>query len=181
MNRHPLFVLLAFAALATPSLARADARLISVLATDQGCVSGPTGPGVQHWDVEQGKTYELTIDQVLDCANNGTDPTLNVRVKSSSSGNTDLIATMVVPGKYKFTFTLPPDAVCTMPIQYCTTPGDMNTGLFVRRSDNEPFQAHLRVSSFGQDCTLPGALIAGDCAASPARSSTWAKVKSFYR
>jgi len=57
----------------------------------------------------------------------------------------------------------------------------MNTGLFVRRSDNEPFQAHLRVSSFGQDCTLPGALIAGDCAASPARSSTWAKVKSFYR
>jgi hypothetical protein len=181
MNRHPLFVLLALAVLAAPSLARADARLISVVPTDGGCVVGPSGPGVQHWDVAPGKTYEITIDHVVECANNGTDPTLNVRVKSSSGGNTDLPATLVVAGTYKFTFTLPENAVCTMPIQYCTTPGDMNTGIFVRRNDGDDFQAHLRVASFGPGCSVLNALIGGDCAASPTRSSTWAKIKSFYR
>jgi hypothetical protein len=181
MNRHTLIVLLAFAAIATPSLVRADARLISVVPTDGGCVVGPTGPGVQHWDVEPGKTFELTIDHVVECASNGTDPTLNVRVKSSSNGNTDLVATLVVPGTYKFSFTLPDNSVCTMPIQYCTTPGETDTGMFVRRNDGDSFQAHLRASSFGPGCTLPGALQGGDCYVSPTRSSTWARVKSFYR
>ena len=181
MNRHPLFILLALAVLAAPSLARADARLISVVPTDGGCVSGPKGPGVQIWDVEPGKTYELTITGVLECANGGTDPTLDVRVKSSSAGNTDLVATLVAAGSYKFSFTLPNDVVCTMPIQYCTTPGDMNTGMFVRRNDGDDFQAHLRASSFGPGCSLLNALIGGDCAASPTRMSTWAKIKSFYR
>jgi hypothetical protein len=141
MNRHTLIVLLAFAAIATPSLVRADARLISVVPTDGGCVVGPTGPGVQHWDVEPGKTFELTIDHVVECAS----------------------------------------SVCTMPIQYCTTPGETDTGMFVRRNDGDSFQAHLRASSFGPGCTLPGALQGGDCYVSPTRSSTWARVKSFYR
>ena len=181
MNRHPLLVLLACAALATPSLVRAEARLITVVPMDGGCISGPTGPGVQHWDVEPGKTYELTITGVSECAGGGNDPALNVRVKSSNSGNADLIASLDAVGTYTFSFTVPLSSVCTMPIQYCSTPGDMSTGLFVRRNDGEPFQAHLRASSFGPGCTLPGALIGGDCIAAPARSSTWAKIKSFYR
>ena len=64
---------------ALPSIALANARLISVTPTDGGCVAGPTGAGVQAWDVEPGKTYELIISNVSECANGGTDPTLNVR------------------------------------------------------------------------------------------------------
>ena len=95
MTHRHLIVLAALAALTLPSLALANARLISVVPTDGGCVSGPTGPGVQAWDVEPGKTYEVTISNVTECANGGTDPTLNVRVNSMNTGNTDIVATLV--------------------------------------------------------------------------------------
>jgi len=131
--------------------------------------------------VEPGKTYEVTISNVTECANGGTDATLDVRVNSSNSGNTDLIATLVVPGTYKFSYTLPADAVCTFPIFYCTTPGQNNTGLFVHRNDGGPFQAHLRAATFGPGCTNPQAILGGDCLVVPTRPSTWGKVKSFYR
>ena len=174
MSHHRLLALLAYAAFVTPSSARAEARLISVVPVDGGCVSGPTGQGVQHWDVESGKTYEITISHVVECAHGGTDPTLGVRVKSSSAGNTDLVATLVVPGTYKFSFTLPANSARTMPIRYCTTPGDMSSGRKVNRSDGEPFQAHLRASVFGPDCTCDNCL-------TPTRSSSWAMVKQYYR
>lgn len=180
MNRKSLLAWFAVAALAAPSLARADARLISVVPLDGGCVSGPTGPGVQQWDVEPGRTYELTISHVLECANGGTDATLNVRVKSSSAGNTDLVATLVVPGTYKFSFTLPANSVCTMPILYCTTPGVMSTGLKVIRNDGASHQAHLRAATFGPGCTGPVGG-GGGCSTAPTLSSTWANVKHFYR
>src|SRR6185436_14206404 len=121
MSPRQLILLAALAALAIPSLVQANARLISVVPTDGGCVSGPTGSSVQFWDVEPGRTYELTISNVTECANGGTGPTINVRV-NSSTGNTDLIATLVVPGTYKFTYTLPANGVCTFPIFYCTNP-----------------------------------------------------------
>lgn len=76
-----------------PGLAMADARLTSVVPVDGGCVSGPTGPAVQAWDVEPGETYTLTINDVLECANGGTDATLPVRVNDTAVGNTDLVAT----------------------------------------------------------------------------------------
>ena len=66
---HHLLALLAYAAIMTPSSARAEARLISVVPVDGGCVSGPTGSGVQHWDVESGKTYEMFLSHVVECAN----------------------------------------------------------------------------------------------------------------
>jgi hypothetical protein len=179
-HRH-LILLAALAALSIPSLALANARLISVVPTDGGCVSGPTGPTVQAWDVQPGKTYELTISNVTECANGGTDATLNVRVNSSNSGNTDLVATLVVPGTYKFTYTLPANAMCTFPIFYCTTPGQNNTGMFVIRNDGVAFQAHLRAATFGPGCTSPQPIIGGDCLVVPTRPSTWGKVKSIYR
>ena len=179
--RHRLLALLAYAAILTPSSARAEARLISVVALDGGCVSGPTGPSVQHWDVESGKTYEITLSHVVECASGGTDATLGVTVKSSNAGNTDLVATLVVPGTYKFRFTLPANVVCTMPIRYCTTPGDMNSGLNVSRNDGGKFQAHLRVAQFAPGCANPAGVGGDGCQSTPTRSSTWAMVKQFYR
>ena len=181
MSRRYLLSTAALLCLTLPSLALANASLISVTPLDGGCVSGPTGPAVQRWDVEPGKTYQLTITGVTECANGGTDATLDVRVNSTGSGNTDLVATNVGVGSYQFSFTVPPGATCTMPIFYCTTPGQNNTGLFVWRNDGGSFQAHLRMSSFGPGCTSPTPLLGPDCQTVPARPSTWARVKSFYR
>ena len=180
MTRRHLILLAALAALTLPSLALANARLISVVPTDGGCVSGPTGSSVQFWDVEPGRTYELTISNVTECANGGTGPTINVRV-NSSTGNTDLVATLVVPGTYKFTYTLPANGVCTFPIFYCTTPGQNNSGIRVNRNDGANFQAHLRAAAFAPGCTSPQPILGGDCGLVPTRSSTWGKLKSIYR
>jgi hypothetical protein len=181
MRHRHIFVWAACALLALPSLAFANARLINVVPTDGGCVSGPTGPAVQAWDVEPGKTYQLTISNVTECANGGTDPTLNVRVKSSNVGNTDIVATFVAPGVYTFSYTMPANAVCTFPILYCTTPGDGSSGILVHRNDGGAFQAHLRAASFGPGCTNPTEILGGDCLVTPTRPSSWGKVKSYYR
>lgn len=179
---HRLFIVLAaIAALTIPSLARANARLISVVPTDGGCVSGPTGSSVQFWDVEPGRTYELTISNVTECANGGTGPTINVRVNSSSTGNTNLVATLVVPGTYKFTYTVPANGVCTFPIFYCTTPGQNNSGIRVNRNDGADFQAHLRAAAFAPGCTNPQPILGGGCGLAPTLPSTWGKLKSIYR
>jgi hypothetical protein len=157
------------------------ARLIGVTPVDGGCVSGPTGPSVQAWDVEPGKTYTLTISNVTECAGGGTDATLNVRVNSTESGNTDIVATLVVAGTYQFNFTVPPGASCTLPVFYCTTPGDYSSGLFTRRNDGGGYQAHLRAATFGAGCTNPQEIIGPACMPTPARPNTWGKLKAIYR
>jgi hypothetical protein len=181
MPPRQLIVLAALAALAIPSLAQANARLISVVPTNGGCVSGPTGSSVQFWDVEPGRTYELTISNVTECANGGTGPTINVRVNSSGAGNTDLVATLVVPGTYKFTYTLPANGACTFPILYCTTPGQNNSGMRVNRNDGANFQAHLRAAAFASGCMNPQPILNSDCGLVPTLPSTWGKLKSIYR
>jgi len=181
MLRNQLILLAALAALTIPTLAQANARLISVVPTNGGCVSGPIGGSVQFWDVEPGRTYELTISHVTECANGGTGPTINVRVNSSSAGNTDLVATLVVPGTYKFTYTVPVNGVCTFPIFYCTTPGHNNTGIRVNRNDGANFQAHLRATAFAPGCTNPQPILGVDCGLVPTLPSTWGKLKSIYR
>ena len=181
MSPRRLFVLATLAALTIPSLAQANARLISVVPTNGGCVSGPTGGSVQFWDVEPGRTYELTINHVTECANGGTGATINVRVNSSGSGNTDRVATLVVPGTYKFTYTLPANGVCTFPIFYCTAPGQNNSGMRVNRNDGANFQAHLRAAAFGPGCTNPQPILGHDCGLVPILPSTWGKLKSIYR
>lgn len=175
-----LIAALVCAALSTS--ANANARLISVTPVDGGCVSGPTGPAVQAWDIEPGKTYTITISHVTECANAGTDPTLNVRVNSSGSGNFDRVATLVAPGIYQFDFTIPADAACTLPIFYCTTPGDYSSGLFVNRNDGGTFQAHLRAATFDVGCTNPQEIYESPwCGPVPVDAKTWGYVKTLYK
>ena len=144
MRPRDLATLAVVASLAWAPLARANAQLISVTASDGGCVSGPTGNTTQFWDVQPGKTYQLTINNVTECGNGGTDATINVRVNSTGAGNTDVVATLVSPGTYTFSYTLAANAACTFPLFYCTTPGQNNTGMMVMRNDGGKFQAHLR-------------------------------------
>jgi len=175
-----LIAALVCAALSTS--ASANANLISVTPVDGGCVSGPTGPFVQAWDVEPGKTYTVAISNVTECANGGADATLNVRVNSSVSGNFDLIATLVAPGTYQFDFTIPAGAACTLPIFYCTTPGEYSTGIVVTRNDGGSFQAHLRAATFDVGCTNPQEIYQWPwCGPLPVDPTTWGHVKSMYR
>jgi hypothetical protein len=169
MNRYYRASLaIALAALLLPGLALATAL-------------GPTGPAVQAWDIQPGKTYTLTISNVTECANGGTDATLNVRINSTDGGNIDLVATLVVPGTYQFNYTAPATITCTLPIFYCTTPGNASTGLFTRRSDGGAYQAHLRAATFGPGCTNPQEILGTDCGATKAQNSTWGRLKTIYR
>lgn len=180
MKYRYLLLIGVLALIVAPVAANANARLVSVTAVSGGCVMGPTGPAVQAWDVEAGQTYLLTIADATDCANGGTDPTMNVRVNSTTHGNTDIVATYVADGVYEFEFTLPMDAVCTFPIFYCTTPGAANTGILVIRDDGVMYQAHLRASTFDAGCTNPTENLGPDCQTVPNEDSTWGKVKSLY-
>lgn len=176
-------ILIAVLAIAfIPAIAGATATLINVTPNNGGCVSGPTGPVVQFWDVQPGMTYTITINNVTECANGGTDATLNVRVNSSGAGNFELVATLVAPGTYQFDFTVPVDAGCTLPLYYCTTPGKASTGLLVNRNDGGSFQAHLRASTFDAGCTNPTEINQSPwCGPLPVDSSTWGHVKALYR
>jgi len=180
MRKCYLFSIMILTLAILPAIAHANARLVSVTSVSGGCVSGPTGPAVQAWDVEPGHTYTLTIVDVLECANGGTDATLNVRVNSSTTGNTDLVATNVAPGVYEFDYTLPTDAVCTFPVFYCTTPGAGNTGLFVIGDDGVGFQAHLRAASFDPGCTNPMSILGPNCQTVPTEESSWGAIKALF-
>jgi len=172
------------------ALDKGTGRLVSVTPVDGGCVSGPTGATVEAWDIQPGFTYTLTITNVTECANGGTDATLNVRVNSSIPGYeyTDIVAVYVSPGVYQFNFTLPANAWCTLPILYCTTPGEwLTTGLFVIRHDGGtnpqgvPYAAHLRASTWSEGCTDPMMILGPQCGALPTEESSWGAVKSIYR
>lgn len=169
------------------ALDKGTARLVSVTPVNGGCVMGPTGATTQAWDIQPGYTYTIRLEDVTECANGGTDPTLDIRVNSSTPNHeyTDLVATNVAPGVYEFDFTLPTNAVCTMPILYCTVPGQwLTTGLFVRRDDGatnsngQPFTSHLRASTWSAGCTNPVMRVGPECGTVPAEQSTWGKIKS---
>lgn len=163
-----------------PVVASATAMLTNVTNVSGGCVSGPTGPTTQAWDIEPGETYKVTLSNVLECANGGTDATLNVRLNNTDLGNTDLVATNVAVGVYEFNFTLPVDAVCTYPINYCTTPGVNSSGIKVIRNDGVNFQAHLRAASFGPGCTNPTEVLGPHCNTVAVEESSWGATKRLY-
>ncbi|MGD8413819.1 MAG: hypothetical protein PVF33_06285 [Candidatus Latescibacterota bacterium] len=184
---------LVFAVLVFPAtghaLQKGTARLVSVTPVDGGCVMGPTGFTTEAWDIQPGHTYTIRLEDVTECANGGTDPTLDVRVNSSIPGHeyTDLVATNVAPGVYEFDFTLPANAWCTLPILYCTTPGEwLTTGLFVRRHDGAtnsngvPYTSHLRASTWDAGCTNPEMIIGPECGTVPVEESSWGVIKSLY-
>lgn len=157
-------------------------RLGSVTPTYAGCLAGPTGGAVQFWDAERGDTYTLTLTNVFDCANGGTAPSINVRINSAAPGygNVDLVAYYVSPGTYRFNYYLPANAVCTMPVFYCTTPGVGSSGKYVRRSEGLAFQAHLRAAHFDGGCQYPVEVSSGSCGAVPAEDSSWGAIKALY-
>ena len=180
------FMVLALAIL--PAIAHAiplgTAQLMNVT-TSGGCVYGPTGATVQAWDVEPGHTYTITISNVTECANGGTDPTLNVRVNSWTAGNTDIVAVYVSPGVYKFDYFFPTNAVCTFRVFYCTTPGISNSGRFVIRNDGASYQALLRASRFesvGMGCTNPIPIYGPECGGVLGTDdSSWGAIKAYYK
>jgi hypothetical protein len=177
-----LAAVLACAALASPAFATdlGNARLTAVTALDGGCVSGPTGPFVQAWDIEPGFSYRLTLMGVTECAASGAGPTLNVRINSTDLGNADLVATWVAPGTYQFTYVAPASVTCTLPIFYCTTPGEGSSGLFSRRADGGSFQAHLRAATFAPGCTSPHEILGPACSPVPNSPRTWGLLKVMY-
>jgi hypothetical protein len=190
VSRKCYFICIAIVALAIlPAIAHAcTGRLINVTPAAGGCVNGPTGSlkCAQVWDVEPGHTYTLTIANVTECAHGGTDPTLNVRVNSSTPGQryTDLVAVYVSPGVYRFDYVLSAGAVCTMPIFYCTTPGVATSGLYVRRNDGESKPALLRASRFesvGMGCTNPIPIIGPECGTLGIDDSSWGTIKAIYK
>ena len=165
-------------------LALANASVTSIVPVDGGCIAGPSGNTSQKWDVEPGKTYTVTLTGVTECGNGGTDATINVRVNGVSLGedqNAELIATLVAPGTYQFDFTVPLDASCTLPIFYCNTPGQQNTGLLAWRDDGGAWGVHFRASTFGPGCSNPEEIQGPNCNVVPNKMRTWGEVKSFYR
>lgn len=125
---------------------------------DGGCVVDDDQPtnSVEHWDVSQGKTYQLTLTNVTDCANGGTDASIKVNVKNSSTGNQCLDASKTDTGIYVFNVTLPANACETYPIIYCasaTCTG--NAGFSARRRDGGESASDLRASTFGDNCSNP--------------------------
>ena len=165
----------------TPDPARAGARLHQVVSTNGGCVAGPAGTSLDTWAVAPGFTYALTIDQVTDCANSGTNPTLQVLVRNSLNGNQFVAASKVTTGIYRFNFTMPPASRngCTYPILYCTVGSNPGSGSPVTAYTAGASQARLRAAAFGPRCSQP--VPYASCTLTPARSSTWGVVRSIYR
>jgi hypothetical protein len=180
LSKYYFVCITIFALVLVPVLAQANARLVSVTPVAAGCVSGPTGPAVQAWDVEPGETYTITVADVFECAAGGTGPTIDVRVNSSDLGNVDLVASLVSPGVYAFDFTMPLDGVCTFPIYTCTTPGVGPSGDLVIRDDGVAFQAHLRAATFEAGCINPMAILGGVCSPVPNDESSWGTLKALY-
>lgn len=133
-----------------------NAVISNVEAVSGGCVQSTTNVGgPQFWDIAQGGTYTITLSGLTDCAHGGNDATVEVIVKSSSSGNTCLTATKVSTGVYTFDFTAPANACATMPILYCTNSCSPNSGMFARHDNPaKPLQmGHLRAANFDGACS----------------------------
>lgn len=161
-----------------PAQQAPGARLISVVPKDGGCVAGPSGLNVEAWDVQPGSTYTITIDHVTDCANGGSDATIQLIIKSASLGNTVVTANRIGSGVYAFDYQMPFSACETNPIQYCTSNGSTSTGLVVGRHDTGLSQSHLRASTFGPGCTGPTPI---SCLLTPVRQNSWGTIKQYYR
>jgi hypothetical protein len=167
-----LTAILASALLSTP--AQANARLVSVTPVDGGCVAGPTGPVVEAWDVQLLRTYALTFDNVTECSG----ATINVMVQNGFGTYVARVATIVSPGVYSFTFTVPGNYCETSPIRYCVTPGEPSTGYVIGRHDTGLSQSQLRYSTWRTGCLNP-VVIGCPPVSTPSRS--WGRIKILYR
>jgi hypothetical protein len=156
MNRNRLLIVVPFLLVSNLAFAQlGSARVSNVVPLDGGCVLADSLPlnAVESWDVEQTKTYAVTLTQLTDCANGGTDASIQVVVKSSNTGNMCLTASKVATGTYTFSVTLPGSACHTYPITYCTS--GCSGGFTARRSDGGNKASHLRAATFGAGCSAP--------------------------
>ena len=119
--------------------------------TSGACVASTINGNNQFWDVAQGNTYNITLSNVTDCANGGTDATIEVIVKSSISGNTCVTANLASTGVYVFQYTLPTNACATFPIIYCTSGCSPSTGIFAQDLLQDGL-GHLRTTYFDGNC-----------------------------
>jgi hypothetical protein len=143
----------------------------SVTAGNGECVKSTTnGGGIQFWDLQAGGTYTVTISGVDDAANHGMDPSMDVIVHNSASGNINVTATGAGDGVYTFSIHLTTQCL-TMPIEYGTLscnpqspqcnpmPGFQGFGLFAQ--DNVGgvaggHEGHLRTATFDANCNVTG-------------------------
>ena len=176
MTRTRLLLAASLAAL-LPASAFAAARVTSVASTDGGCVFGPTGnSNIQNWDLEKGKTYQITFTGVTDCANGGTDPLIGFELKNSVGGNTFWVANNGTTGVYSGTFSLPGGGCETFPVRYCTTAGVANSGIAALAPTGNA-AVHMRAATFGAGCTNPQEVLC----ATPVSPAAWSTLKSLYR
>lgn len=168
-----------FAVSLLPSLALANARLVSVTPKDGGCVAGPTGNNVEAWDIQRDKTYTLRVDHLLECAHGGTDACVQFVVQSSATGNTVINAHKISTGVYEFDFRMPRNGCDTYPIRYCLSDCRVAGGIVVGRHDTGNAQSHLRAASFGPGCTSPTPIT--DCHKTATLGTTWGSLKVYYR
>ena len=171
-----LLLAVALAAL-LPASAFATARVTNVSAVDGGCVTGPTGnTQVQNWDLELGKTYQITFTGVTNCANGGTDPVITFELKNSYAGNTFWAASLGTPGVYVGSFTLPGAGCETFPVRYCVTDGVANSG-FAALAPTGDAVVHMRASTFDAGCTNPQEILC----ITPVKAMPWGSIKALYR
>src|SRR5688572_6954736 len=122
-----------------------------VAVTPGACVQSTINGNNQFWDIAQGNTYTITLSGVTDCANGGTDATIEVIVKNSITGNTCATANQVSTGVYAFEFTMPAEACATFPILYCTSGCSPNSGMFAEDNLQDGL-GHLRTAYFDESC-----------------------------
>jgi hypothetical protein len=159
MNLLIMFLFAAGASAANSPTALGLARISSVTGVNGACsLSTTNGGGIQFWEVAQNHTYTVTLSDLTDAANGGTDPTIQVIVKSSSNGNTCVTATWQSAGVYSFNITLPITACNTMPVLYGTLNCSPGTGKWARQNNasNPLHLAHLRAAYFDGNCSVTG-------------------------
>jgi hypothetical protein len=108
------------------------------------------GSGPDTYEVQQGGTYTITIEDVSEC----TGDTITVFIQSGDTGNFCFNA-IGGSGTYSGTFTMPSPACNTMPVSYkcgadaaCTHPGS----LAAQGSTSACGGVHLRASNFDGNC-----------------------------
>jgi protocatechuate 3,4-dioxygenase beta subunit len=138
-------------------------RIVSVEPLDGGCVQETvaSATSLAYWDIEPGLTYRVTLSNVTDCANGGTDASLEVVVHSENIVNQCLTASHAATGLYTFDITIPPLSCDTLPMNYCTIHCGQNSGFPPRRGNGVAKVAIFRVATFDAQCTVTGEVI--DC------------------
>ena len=178
LRHHPLAVAAVLFTLLLPGTAHANARLVSVVPRDGGCVASPSGHRVETWAVQPGKVYTLRFDRVHECGDDGTAPTLGVLLLGSGLQELPLTATQLSRGVYEFDYLVPANACMDLHLRYGVIHGWSDSGYEAGRHDDGSERAYLRACTFDDGCTNPSPIA---CNMTPTLTSSWGQLKSIYR